>query len=64
MEQTYGIVFKDMFAEEIQALRRCERDGLVTCKETAFEITELGKVFTSYICGLFDAYIPREKRFV
>ena len=63
IEQAYGMVFKDTFAEEVQALRRCERDGLVIIKDRSFEITEIGKVFTSYICGLFDAYIPKEKRF-
>ncbi len=63
IEQAHGIVFKDAFAEEIQALQRCERDGLVINRDRSFEITEVGKVFTSYICGLFDAYIPKEKRF-
>jgi len=62
IEDTHHIDFADYFQTELNALAPCQADGLVDISSQGLHITELGKVFTSHICGIFDAYIPKAKR--
>jgi oxygen-independent coproporphyrinogen-3 oxidase len=55
----YHIDFRQFFAESLAALAPCQTDGLVEITDQSLAITDLGKTFTSHICGVFDAYIPK-----
>ena len=57
IEKRHGIDFHEFFAGELAALAACSRDGLVEISGESLAITELGKTFTSHICGVFDAFL-------
>jgi oxygen-independent coproporphyrinogen-3 oxidase len=62
VSKRHGMDAWEFFAVERAALAECQRDGLVEISDQSLVITELGKTFTSHVCGLFDAYIPRGER--
>ena len=57
IEKRHGIDFRECFAGELAALAACSRDHLVEISDRSLTITELGKTFTSHICGVFDAFL-------
>jgi len=60
IERRYRIDFSQYFSNELNRLGRCQADGLIEISDHVLAITELGRRFTSHICGLFDAFIPAE----
>ena len=53
----FGIVFEDYFAQETGELDKLRRDGLLDRSVDGFEITPLGQVFIRNIAMVFDAYL-------
>jgi coproporphyrinogen III oxidase-like Fe-S oxidoreductase len=61
VEDRHGIVFDDVFAAELSALREPESHGFVRTTPEAIEVVGVGRLFIRDICMVFDAHL-REKR--
>ena len=57
IESRYGLVFRDYFAPELEALRAMAADGLLTADEHALRVTPSGKLLIRNICMVFDGYL-------
>jgi oxygen-independent coproporphyrinogen-3 oxidase len=57
IEEKYDIEFEKYFKEEIAALDEFVKDGLVELSDNTITITELGKVFSGFVCRNFDRYV-------
>lgn len=57
IEHQFGIKFAEYFADELDAIRFLEYDGLVTIKENAILVTPIGRLLIRNICMVFDAYL-------
>ncbi len=60
LEESYGIAFREHFAEELEALEGMQRDGLVEIHERGIKVTDLGRFFIRNICMTFDEYLKTE----
>jgi oxygen-independent coproporphyrinogen-3 oxidase len=57
IEARFGIRFDDYFADALQALGACARDGLVELSPGEVRATELGRIFLRNLAMPFDAYL-------
>lgn len=62
LEQQYGIVFADYFAEDLQLLAPFERDGLVERDPQGIRVTPRGRLLIRNICMCFDVYLRKQAR--
>jgi len=60
VEERFSIVFGDYFAEELQLLRQCENDALVTISlPHRIDLTPTGRLFCRHVARVFDRYCGR-----
>jgi oxygen-independent coproporphyrinogen-3 oxidase len=59
IEQRFGIVFKDYFAQELVELSAMEKDGLVVVEQGGLQVTAPGRMLIRRICMVFDAWLRR-----
>ena len=59
IEQQFGVVFTDYFAEELLQLRSMMDDGLVVLSPESLRVTPVGRLLIRRICMTFDAYINK-----
>lgn len=57
LETVYGIDFLSYFKDELQALKRFEKDGLIEYGNNEFSITPAGRFFLRNIAMVFDYYL-------
>lgn len=63
VEAKYKIAFKSYFKKELAVLEEFSRDGVLDISpDRAVRITERGKLFTNYICSVFDSFIGAGRR--
>jgi oxygen-independent coproporphyrinogen-3 oxidase len=60
VEAAYGIVFRDVFAAELEALKTMQADGLMTIDERQIVVTPAGKLLIRNICMVFDRYLREQ----
>lgn len=56
-EQKHNLLFEEYFKNELISLDGFVKDGLVDISDKTIKITELGKLFTSHVCSIFDNYL-------
>ena len=61
IEQQFGVVFADYFAEELFQLRPMIDDGLVVLSPDGLRVTPAGRLLIRRICMTFDAYINKSR---
>ena len=61
VEQGYGIVFDQYFANELADLAAMEKDGLLVLGHDTITVQDAGKLLIRNICMVFDRYL-REKQ--
>ena len=61
IEQQFGVVFADYFAEELFQLRPMIDDGLVVLSPDGLRVTPAGRLLIRRICMTFDAYIHKSR---
>jgi oxygen-independent coproporphyrinogen-3 oxidase len=57
IESAYGIVFRDYFAPELEALAAMQSDGLLTVTASGIAVAPAGKLLIRNICMVFDRYL-------
>jgi oxygen-independent coproporphyrinogen-3 oxidase len=57
IEQKWGIVFKEYFADALNNMQPMVEDGLVELKENDLYVTPKGRLLIRNVCMLFDAYL-------
>jgi oxygen-independent coproporphyrinogen III oxidase len=59
LEQRFGIVFDDYFADERHRLQELADDGLVSFEARVIRLTSpLGRLLVRVVAAVFDAYLP------
>ena len=59
-EKSFGIMFNDYFAQELDGLSRFEEEGLVDLRDPDFiRITRTGQFFSRHIANVFDRFYNR-----
>lgn len=56
IEQRFGIVFADYFADCLPVLNQMRRDGLIQLTDRTIRILPAGRLLARSICMVFDAY--------
>jgi oxygen-independent coproporphyrinogen-3 oxidase len=59
IEQQFGIVFVDYFADELTELESMREDGLITIDGQGIAVTAAGRLLIRRICMQFDAYAKK-----
>lgn len=62
IENSFGIVFADYFAEALCKLRPAIESGLVSTDRERLQVTERGRPFLRELCVPFDAYLSDADR--
>lgn len=62
IEQTYGIVFADYFAEDLALLAPLAIDGLLEISEGRIVVSAKGRLLIRNICMCFDIYSRQQAR--
>ncbi|WP_017926269.1 oxygen-independent coproporphyrinogen III oxidase [Thioalkalivibrio sp. HL-Eb18] len=62
IEATFGIDFRETFADALNRLAEMEADGLVTIGRDGLEVQPRGRLLLRNIAMAFDAYLNREER--
>jgi oxygen-independent coproporphyrinogen-3 oxidase len=57
IEQQFGIVFRETFAAELEALRPMQADALLELGDTSIVVQPAGKLLIRNICMVFDSYL-------
>ena len=57
LAEQQGINFEDYFSNEIQLLKRMEKDGLITINTQFLKVEPAGRLLIRNICMIFDKYI-------
>lgn len=60
IEAAYGIVFRDAFAAELEALAGMQADGLAAVDDRQIVVTPAGKLLIRNICMVFDRYLRQQ----
>ncbi|HEY3172673.1 MAG TPA: oxygen-independent coproporphyrinogen III oxidase [Thermoanaerobaculia bacterium] len=60
IERTFGIDFPTYFADSLEGLAPCARDGLVEISTSEIRATPLGRIFLRNLAMPFDAYLPAQ----
>ncbi|GAA5183982.1 oxygen-independent coproporphyrinogen III oxidase [Niveibacterium umoris] len=63
-EQGWGIKFSDYFAQELEALRGHERDGLCTVTPHGVEVSVPGRMLARVLAMVFDAHLRSDREVV
>ncbi|MFC3609602.1 oxygen-independent coproporphyrinogen III oxidase [Stutzerimonas tarimensis] len=65
IERTFGIVFRDYFADTWPTLEQMARDGLIELGETRLDVLPVGRLLVRALCMQFDHYLSQqtEQRF-
>jgi len=58
VEQTWGISFKDYFADELKRLDTMQHDGLLQMDASGIVVMPRGRLLIRNICMEFDKYLP------
>ncbi len=61
IEQRFGIVFRDYFAPEMDALEQLEKDGLITIGGGEIQVLPVGRLLIRNVCMVFDKYLRQSK---
>ncbi|MEH6499204.1 MAG: oxygen-independent coproporphyrinogen III oxidase [Pseudoalteromonas distincta] len=56
IESRFGIVFREMFAEQWPVLGQMQADGLIRLGPQGLEVLPVGRLLVRSICMVFDAY--------
>ncbi len=56
IEEKYHINFDEYFAQELDALKPLEADGLVTLSSKHIQVTEIGRLLVRNVAVVFDIY--------
>ncbi|MBR9705314.1 oxygen-independent coproporphyrinogen III oxidase [Candidatus Pacearchaeota archaeon] len=56
IEDKHNIKFNEYFKSEIEKFNEFEKDKILTITDCGFEITEIGREFVLFVCGIFDKY--------
>jgi oxygen-independent coproporphyrinogen-3 oxidase len=59
IDQEWGILSTDYFADELIALEQMQNDGLLELSEDALRVTQPGRLLIRNICMVFDRYLPK-----
>lgn len=62
IEQQYGVVFREYFADALVALEALQEDGLIAVSETGLQVTELGRPLLRVLCMPFDKYLRQNQQ--
>ena len=57
IESRFGIDFDEYFADALEKLEPCRRDGLVELSPGEVRATPLGRIFLRNLAMPFDAYL-------
>lgn len=57
IEHRFNIKFEEYFKNDILLLEEFAKDGLLNISEKTISITDIGKLFTFYICQAFDKFV-------
>jgi oxygen-independent coproporphyrinogen III oxidase len=60
LEQAHGIVFREHFADALQALAPLSADGLIEMDEQRLQVTPRGRYLLRAVAMPFDAYLGRQ----
>ncbi|PAU65565.1 oxygen-independent coproporphyrinogen III oxidase [Pseudomonas sp. PIC25] len=65
IEKTFGIVFRDYFADVWPNLEQMASDKLIQLSDTRIDVLPAGRLLVRSVCMLFDRYLPQQstKRF-
>jgi oxygen-independent coproporphyrinogen-3 oxidase len=61
IELAYLIEFQTYFAQELEALRQMQTQGLVFLEPTGIQVTELGWFFVRGVAMVFDHYLQTDR---
>lgn len=61
LQQRYGVIFDDYFAEERAALEQFRVEGFVDWDSAGLTVLPLGQVFVRNVAMVFDAYLKGRK---
>ncbi|MEE4463373.1 oxygen-independent coproporphyrinogen III oxidase, partial [Azotobacter chroococcum] len=62
LEQQFGIVFREYFADVWPQLQSMTRDGLIALTPQGIEVLPAGRLLVRSICMLFDYYLVEHNR--
>ena len=62
IEQEFGIVFRDYFADVWPDLQQMARDGLISLSDSSIDIKPAGRLLARSVCMLFDRYLSEQSR--
>lgn len=62
VEQQWGLLFTDYFAEDLALLAPLAKDGLVDVDEKGIVVTAKGRLLIRNICMCFDTYLRQKAR--
>ena len=60
VEQRYGIVFDEYFADAYPRLEELVRDGIVQISDDRITTSEMGILVIRNVAMAFDAYLPEQ----
>ncbi len=56
IEDLFEIDFKKYFAKELSSLDEFVEDGLIILNDNGMRFTDVGKMYSAFVCMVFDAY--------
>jgi oxygen-independent coproporphyrinogen-3 oxidase len=62
IEQTQAINFSDYFADELNALKPMQADGLLTVDAKGIKVLPAGRLLIRNICMVFDRYLAQKQQ--
>ena len=62
IEQNFGIVFKDYFAQELIELAKMQHDGLLRLTADHVQVETAGRLLIRNICMVFDKYLSKKEQ--
>jgi len=62
IEQAFGIVFCDYFANELENLKAMQDDGLLTMDAQSIKVQTAGRLLIRNICMVFDRYLAKKQQ--
>ena len=62
IEHSHNLIFKDYFAEELNAIAAMKADGLLTIDSTGIQVNPAGRLLIRNICMVFDKYLALKQQ--
>jgi oxygen-independent coproporphyrinogen-3 oxidase len=62
IEQAQAINFSDYFADELDALKPMQTDGLLTLDSEGIKVLPAGRLLIRNICMVFDRYLAQKQQ--